>query len=108
MQKNFNVYFSEKLDELAEKLSAKTEQIENIINDDDVLDEMEAIFITIDNDFKQTCYDVFEAAERSGGWKENDKMFSEIIATLDDVKKNIIQLKCDILKLIVPDFSMVS
>ena len=106
MEKKFNVYFSEKLDELAEMLSAKTEAIENIIDDDDVLDKMEAIFVRIDNDFKSTCYDIFEAAEKSEGWKENEKMFSEIITTLDEVKKNIIQMKCEILKLVVPDFSM--
>ena len=108
MKKQFNEYFGDQLDELAERLGQRTESIENIIEDENALDEMEEIFLDIDRDFKATCYDIFEAAEASDEWKANENMFSDIISVLKGVKENIITMKKEILNLIVPDFCMAS
>jgi len=106
MEKQFNEYFGNQLNELAERLGQKTESIENIIEDENALDEMEDIFMDIDRDFKSTCYDIFEKAEASAEWKEDEDMFSNIISVLKEVKENIIRMKREILDLVVPDFSM--
>ena len=106
MGKQFTEYFADRLEGLTEKLNEKTESIENIIEGENALEEMEDIFLEIDEDFKSVCYDIFETAEASEGWKENEDMFSKIISVLKEVKEYIIRMKCEILNLIVPNFDL--
>ena len=108
MEKQFNDYFGDRLEELAEKISYKTGKLERILEREDALEKTEIIFEVIDEDFKSACFDIFEAAEASGEWKENEEMFSRIHEALQEVKDNIIRMKFEILNLLVPNLNMAS
>ena len=108
MEKQFNDFFGDRLEELAEKISYKTQKLERILEREDALEKTEIIFEVIDEDFKAACFDIFEAAEESGEWKENEEMFVQIHAVLDEVKENILRMKFGILNLIVPNLNAAS
>ena len=97
----FSDYFADRLEELAEKLTAKVLEVETIIEDDNALDELEKIFIKIDEDFKSTTLEIFETSKTCAHGQEYEELLTEVYSIMQAVKDSIIRMKYDILELIV-------
>ncbi|MCL2739737.1 MAG: hypothetical protein FWE47_00875 [Oscillospiraceae bacterium] len=102
MEVKFNDYFADKLEILAGKIEKQTVNLQEIIEDENALEAAQKIFEKVDYDFKNACFDIFEAADVSEEWREDENLLSNIKAILDEVKDSIVQMKYEILSLIVP------